>query len=63
MCLYCLRKGAIEKNISLSGQTVGRECLVRNLGLHMDERLNFEYHMNNMVKRAFGKLKTAWKYW
>ena len=48
--------------IVIDGQTVDRERVVRNLGLHMDERLNFEYHVNNMVKRAFGKLKTAWKY-
>ena len=48
--------------IKIDGQLIDRERVVRNLGLHMDEQLNFEYHVNSMIKRAFGKLKTAWKY-
>ena len=47
--------------ITIDEQIVERETVVRNLGLYMDEELTFEYHINDLVKRAFGKLKTAWK--
>ena len=47
--------------ITIDGEIVDRETVVRNLGLHMDEQLTFEYHINDLIKRAWGKLKTAWK--
>ena len=47
--------------ITIDEQIVERETVVRNLGLYMDEELTFEYHINDLVKRAFGKLKIAWR--
>ena len=56
-----LLKNMVLDPITIDGQTVERETVVRNLGLYMDEELTFEYHINDLVRRAFGKLKTAWK--
>ena len=56
-----LINSAVLDPITIDGQIVGRETVVRNLGLHMDEELTFEFHINDLIKRAWGKLKTAWK--
>ena len=47
--------------ILIDGEIVKRERVVKNLGLYMDEELNFEHHINHITQKAFGKLKTAWK--
>ena len=56
-----LINNTILDTITIDDQIVKRETVVRNLGLHMDEELTFEYHINDLIKRAWGKLKTAWK--
>ena len=48
--------------LTIDGQNIDRETVVKNLGVYMDETLSFESHVTKLVQRAYLKLKTSWKY-
>lgn len=51
-----------DLNIHVNGTVVDWQEKVKNLGLYMDINFKFDFHINNICKQAYFKLKTIYEY-
>ena len=55
--LMILSKNTINKSIAIGNKTIESSKSVKLLGLTIDNKLNFEIHINNICKVASAKIK------
>ena len=50
----------VPADIQISNIKVTSESRVKFLGIHIDNRLNFDYHVSQLCKKASKKLRVHW---
>lgn len=48
--------------VTLSGHQINSVDFCKNLGLYMDKNLNFNEHINKLLKLSFGKLRSLYRF-
>ena len=46
----------------LDGKIIKRERVVKNLGVYFDENLSWDFHINFIIGKAYGKLRMSYKH-
>lgn len=49
-------------DIIINNNVIKRETHTRNLGIEFDENLTWNFHINNQVRNAYGKLKQLYRF-
>ena len=59
-----ISKVEIDKNhnINMNGDDIIRKLQVKNLGVSFDQTLSWEYHINNLIANAYGKIKQIYRH-
>ena len=48
-------------SLTLGGDTIRRVPVARNLGVHLDSELSFEYHIQYLCRICYANIKAVWK--